>query len=363
MNDNDNNDPKSRENSKTGDGDNGAIRIIHHRRSDWPLPSISGLTGESETESDYKLRYMQLVENINDGIVIDDHNSTIGFANSGFCRMLGYSLQEMIGSHILDFVDGRDQEILMEQISRRMEGENDPYEIALTNKDGEKVYTIISPSPLYGRNNEFIGSIAVITDITKRKMAEEALKQAHQDLERKVIERTKELARINLEMSYEISERKKVETELKAANERLKIEQDALEKKNIALKEVLGQIEHEKQQIAARIQSNINRAAMPVIQKLAEKIEPSHEDILNYLKGNLADIVSPFINKIETEYSKLTPREIEICNMIRNGLTSKEIAYSLDISEETVRSQRKKIRVKLGIARKKTSLSSFLNSQ
>jgi DNA-binding CsgD family transcriptional regulator len=66
------------------------------------------------------------------------------------------------------------------------------------------------------------------------------------------------------------------------------------------------------------------------------------------------------MNKLEKNAESLSPRELEICSLIRNGYTSKEIAGILNISPETVRTQRKKIRKKLGLIGQKTNLISYL---
>ena len=65
------------------------------------------------------------------------------------------------------------------------------------------------------------------------------------------------------------------------------------------------------------------------------------------------DVLARFANK-------LTPREMEICGLIRNGLTSKEIAALLQITETTVERHRNTIRAKMDIANKKINLTSFL---
>jgi DNA-binding NarL/FixJ family response regulator len=86
------------------------------------------------------------------------------------------------------------------------------------------------------------------------------------------------------------------------------------------------------------------------------------KESLNTLKHSLEDLTDPFINKIESQFRKLTPREVQICDMIRNGMTSKEIASILHTSEETVRTQRKMIRRKLNIANNKINLRSYLQT-
>ncbi len=157
-------------------------------------------------------------------------------------------------------------------------------------------------------------------------------------------------------------ERKRAEDTLNLTNEKLTIEQNALKEKNITLREVLNQIENEKQQIAIRMQSNVDRVVIPILNKLEEKISSKNKTYVTLLLNSLSDITHPFINNMESRFSKLTPREIEVCNMVKNGLSTKEIASNLNTSVGTVFNQRKTIRKKLGIANDNTNLSSFLHT-
>jgi ATP/maltotriose-dependent transcriptional regulator MalT len=178
-------------------------------------------------------------------------------------------------------------------------------------------------------------------DITELKNAESALRTAHDELERRVQDRTEKLAE---------------------ANEALSVERETLKRKNIVLQEVLDQIEEGKRQVAARIQSNINRIALPILSSLENKVQPSGKSYVGLLRTSIEDIAAPLINTLETQFKSLTAREIEVCNMVRNGLSCKEIAHALGISEQTVLKQRSIIRKKLGITGSKINLESYLKS-
>ena len=140
------------------------------------------------------------------------------------------------------------------------------------------------------------------------------------------------------------------------------VQQQTLQEKNIALREILNQIEAEKMEIVRQIQANIDRVLSPILAKLERKASPSEREHINQLKMGLQEITSPFVSHLEKRYAELTPREIEICNMIKNGLASKEIADSLDISVETIRNHRKNIRKKLGITDQGINLAALLNT-
>lgn len=165
-----------------------------------------------------------------------------------------------------------------------------------------------------------------------------------------------------LELAEESNERTKAEKALKASQELLETDQKVLMEKNIALKEVLQQIESEKKSVEGHFAKNVERILLPIIDKLRQKSTGLETEYINLLEKNLNDIASPFLNTLSIKCSRLTPRELEVSNMIKNGLSSKEIADLLNISTLTVHRYREYIRKKLGIANKNVSLASYLAS-
>jgi PAS domain S-box-containing protein len=178
-------------------------------------------------------------------------------------------------------------------------------------------------------------------DLTEQKAAEKVLQKSRDELERRVIERTEELAQ---------------------ANEQLNAERETLQQKNIALKELLAQVDENRKIVAAQLQSNVERIVLPIIEHLEESLDQRSAYYLSLLKRSLLDVVSPFMSRLETQSRRLTPRELEICNLIRHGFSSKEIAVMRNSSVLTVLSQRKIIRRKLGLAEKKVNLTTYLMS-
>lgn len=167
---------------------------------------------------------------------------------------------------------------------------------------------------------------------------------------------------VALELAEESVERAKAEESLKASQELLETEQKALAEKNIALKEVLQQVESEKKSVEHHFAKNVERILLPIIEKLRKKSSGLEKEYINLLEKNLKDIASPFLEKLSVKYSRLTPRELEVSNMIKNGLSSKEIAGFLNISTLTVHRYREYIRKKMGIANKNINLASYLHT-
>jgi len=147
-------------------------------------------------------------------------------------------------------------------------------------------------------------------------------------------------------------------TERKKAEEALRQQKLSLEQKNLALKEMVEHIERTKNKTKEDIVININESVLPILKKL--KIKGESSKYINLLQHHLEELTSSFGRRITEKSIKLTPREIEICNMIKGGLTSKEASKLLNISYQTIERHRKNIRKKLGISNKRVNLTSYL---
>ncbi len=140
----------------------------------------------------------------------------------------------------------------------------------------------------------------------------------------------------------------------------LQAQQAALERSNIALQEVLKTVEEEKREMGARIETNIDNVIMPILYELETRVSGEARSYVNLLDRHLKEIASPFSSRLSKEFVRLSPTEIQLCNMIRNGLASKEIARLRSVSPATVNRQRESIRHKLGITNKDINLTTFL---
>jgi DNA-binding CsgD family transcriptional regulator len=135
-----------------------------------------------------------------------------------------------------------------------------------------------------------------------------------------------------------------------------------LERKNIALSEVFKQLEIEKQNLTSRIEVNVQRLLLPVIEKLIEKSSSLDSRYLMLIKQNLEQITSSVGIRLSSLEYNLTPKEIELCALIKGGFSIKEIAAMHNLSERTVETHRFNIRKKLGISSTPVNLSSYLSS-
>ena len=159
---------------------------------------------------------------------------------------------------------------------------------------------------------------------------------------------------------YEIQSVGRDITELKKTEKALLEKSEGFERKNIALTEVLEQIEQQKQQIKNDVISNVDDLLIPILEQLMSKGSKIDLQYINLIKRSLEDLTSSFGHKITQKSLGLTPREIQICNMIKRGLSSKEIADLLYISLNTVGRHRYSIRKKTDITNKNINLNTFL---
>ena len=106
--------------------------------------------------------------------------------------------------------------------------------------------------------------------------------------------------------------------------------------------------------------ANMEKVVLPSLNKL--KLKGGTKKHIDQHRKSLEDLTSTFGRKISDDKLKLTPREIEVCNLVKNGNTNKEIVTLLNIALHTVEKHRRMARNKLGLANKDINLNTYLNS-
>ena len=157
-----------------------------------------------------------------------------------------------------------------------------------------------------------------------------------------------------------IATRISAEEELQESNKQLSLERKALQESNMALRTVLKRIEEEKNEVYNYIKINVDKILMPILHALDLELPQRQRKYIELLKSNLEEITSPFISHLSSSYHSLTPIEITICNMIRSGLRTKEIAQMRGVSTATINRHRENIRRKLKITNSDVNLATYL---
>ncbi len=336
-------------------------------------------------ESEEKFRC--LVESSSDWIWEVNVEGIYTYASPQVESILGYKPEEIIGKSPFDLMPPSES-VKINAIFQDSLLKTKPI-VSLENiclhKDGRQVVLQTSGIPVLDVDGNIKGYRGIDRDVTEHKLAEESLREYREELEDLVEKRTSELKteisdrvmaekelkkyREHLEilieertskLKQEIDERKHVEINLEKTNKRLTVEQESLKHKNIALNEVMNHIESEKKQTNIQIHDNLNKIINPIINALRIKGNRDINQYIDLLENSLNDITSPFTNNLGMTHDRLTPRELEVCNMVKNGMSSKDIATILNTSIYTVHNQRKNIRKKLGIKGNNSNLTTCL---
>lgn len=150
---------------------------------------------------------------------------------------------------------------------------------------------------------------------------------------------------------------------IKEKETQLREKSEKLEESNIALKVLLEHRERDKKELEDRFVANIRELVLPYLDKLKAGSLGSRESTLADIATNhLQDILSPFLQRLSSLNLILTPQEIEVAVMVRQGKSSQEIADVLNVSVATVSFHRKKVRSKLGLSKTGTNLRTYLLS-
>ena len=150
------------------------------------------------------------------------------------------------------------------------------------------------------------------------------------------------------------------EREIQETNHLLMVERQALQETNTALRTFTTRIEEEKREVSRTIRDNVEKVLMPILQELFIAVPKSQRKFVELLRDNLEELTSSFVSNLSRKFQSLTPTEIQICNMIKNGLRTKEIAELRRISPATVNRHRERVRRKLGITNSDTNLATYL---
>jgi PAS domain S-box-containing protein len=267
-------------------------------------------------------RYRSLFKNNHSVmLLIDPENGDIIDANPSAISFYGWSHEELTRKKITNINTLTERQVFQEMKRAKTEQRRIFYfkhRLASGKICDVEVYS--GPIKVYGR--ELLYSI--IHDITKRKQAELSLIERRKELENK---------------SHE------------------------LEEVNAALKVLLKNRDEDKKDFENKIVANVKKIVFPYVEKLYNsELNDRQMVYLNIIKSNLVDIISPFLHQLSSKYSDLTPSEIQVAGLVKDGKTTKEIAKLLNSSTDAIDFHRNNLRKKLGLRKTKTNLRSFLLS-
>lgn len=161
----------------------------------------------------------------------------------------------------------------------------------------------------------------------------------------------------------DITKRKKAQKVSRKKQQELEIKSKELEEVNAALRVLLKKREEDKIELEERVLSNIKKMIEPYLEKLQRSsLNERQKNYLELVQTNLNEIISPFARNLSSIYYHLTPQEIQIADLVKQGKTNKEIAAIMCLSLKTIEFHRTNIRKKLGLKTRKANLRTHLMS-
>ncbi len=308
--------------------------LIHYQAIKWidgqsvRLEIAADITKRKLAEKavhEIQLQQKAILDNIPDMAWLKDRESMYIAVNEAFSKVCGLKTEEIVGLTDLNIWPAELAEKYREDDKKVIDcGRRKQVEEPLVDKDGIEIWLETIKTPIYNDSGRIVGTAGIARDITRRKRAEDELKKRERELE------------------------------AKSRN---------LEEVNIALKVLLKRREEDKTELEEKILINIKELVEPYLEKLRRtQLNIDQSAYLNFIETHLNDIISPFLHNLTSRYPHLTPREIQITNLIKEGKTTKQIADILNSSQGAIDFHRNNIRKKLRLKNKNANLRSFLLS-
>lgn len=299
-------------------------------------------------------RYRNFFESSPDPIVVYDMQGLATYVNPAFEQTFGMFRADVLGKQI-DFVPQEAWPATRTAIQSMLSGQKiNLFETQRLTRDGKKLDVQLSSCLLMDDGGKPIGNIVTLRDITAHKRAERALQNYQDQLEGLVQERTADLA-------TEVEERRRAEKALLRREKELQAQSQHLEEINTALRVLLKQRSEDKLDLQESVLENVKELVSPYLVQIKKtSLNTRQKTLVRIIESNLDNIVSPFINRISSKFASLTPTEIRVANLVKEGRINKEIAELMAISKNTVLYHRHNIRKKLKLTNTSINLRSHL---
>ena len=265
-------------------------------------------------------RHRSILGTAMDGFWLVDTQGHLLEVNEAYCRMSGYSEQELLNMSISNLEATELPVDTASHIQKVISKGEDRFESVHRRKDGSTFNVEVSCqfNPIEGGR-----IVGFMRDITARR---------------------------------------KAEVNLRESEERLRVRSQELEEMNSALKVLLKQREQDKKEIEEKVQTNVKQLVLPYIEKLKKRKFGEDAAYLNIIEANLHGVISSLATTTSGKLYRLTPQELLVANLIKDGRQDKDISEMLNSSINTIKAHRRNIRKKLGLTKEKTNLKTFLSN-
>ena len=285
---------------------------------------------------------------------ITDLSGDLLYLSEAFASLHGYSTDELterdlsvlLASGRLTILDRIDEQIRKSGNSVRLP--------TLARRGRNVLQDLMHGLVIRDEQGKRTGMIDIIRDTGRLKQDE---------LGRRVREQMKVLETANVVLAKEKKERQKAERLLKKREKALKARADDLEEMNTALKLLWRKRDEDKTELEEKMLANMKQLVQPALEKLrGTKLDERQKAFIGIMESSLEEIASPFSQRLTSQYSNLSPTELQVANFVKHGKSTKEIAALLNLSTKTIESHREKIRQKLGIKNRRNNLRTHLLS-
>ena len=336
---------------------NGFFQVIVHSPQKGQVAVIfTDITAKVRLETflrESENNFRAIAENANDGILITVEESLHVFANRRASEITGYSLDVLRKIGFINLVHPDEIDSVLRRYQKMREGHpvSSCYETIIVKKNGTFVPIEITSSLTTWQGQ--IAILRIFRDITLRRWKEKTLDKAHNELEHRVKERTRELVKIAEELEQKQEELLRHKSELEKVNKELG-------QTNTALSVLAKKLAKNRQGTKNAIGQTITSKIMPILENLkGAKTLDNLNSGLDILAIHLREITTDLMGDMNI-LASLTPAEMRVATMIKNGLTSQNIARHFNISLNTAKTHRRNIRKKLKIQNLNINLPTYL---
>ena len=325
------------------------------------LCSFIDITQARQALEELRLKDHAIASSLN-AIAFGDLEGHITYVNEAFLRLWGGDdVSEVLGRSVFTFAQSQQD---IERILRHVFAQGSwQGEVTAKAKDGHLVTVQLSAHLVTDEQCRPICLMCSFVDITEKNRMQEDLRQTLDKLEQLVAGRTIALTETNEKLRREIEERRLAEKNLRQKERELKLNALQLEESNIAMKVLLEKREKDKNELEEMVLANVQGLLLPCIERLRScRLNDRQKVYVDSLEANLQTIVSPFLHRLSNRFLNLTPAEIQVAGLVKEGRTSKEIGSLMNISERGVEFHRNNIRRKLGLTNANKNLRSYLLS-
>jgi PAS domain S-box-containing protein len=276
---------------------------------------------EALRESEEKFR--TLFEDSRDAVYITTWEGKLIEANQSFLDLFCITREEIPDLNVRQlYVNHDERSRFQKEIEKK--GSVKEFEVKLYKKDRTKIDCLLTSTVWQASDGSSLGYQGIVRDITERKKTEQVLREREKELEVKTM---------------------------------------SLEEVNTALRVLLKKRDEDKKELEDKVLSNVKELVVPYLEKLEKTgLNASQKTYIGILESNLNDIISPFLRTLSSTYLNISPTEIQVANLVKQGKTTKEIAESLNSSTRAIEFHRNNLRNKLGLKNKKANLRSYLLS-